>query len=106
MRHSMRPTIRALALLAASLGLVLSTGCTGDVLLLLTPRFGPVRVAGAAAGAATVVPRLDEESFVPFGITPNPAARQINALDLATSAVSKIADIEGASAAEIGRAHV
>ncbi len=101
MRRHFALTIRSLALLLSSLAFALTTGCTADVLLLLTPRFGPIRVAGAASGAATVVPRLNGESLVPFGIVPNPAARQISALDLATSAVSKIADIEGASAADI-----
>jgi len=81
--------------------IVLATGCTGDVLLRLTPKFGPVRVTGASGGTAAIVPRLNEELIVPIGVVPNPAARQIVAIDLASAAVSQIADIEGASAVDI-----
>ena len=95
------PSRRISSILLATLGITLAGGCNADVLLRLTPKFGPVRVTGASTGAAAVVPRLNEELLLPIGIAPNPAARQIVAIDLGTSAVSRIADIEGASAVDV-----
>ena len=92
---------RVSILVATLIGFSLTGGCTGEILLRLVPKYGPVRVAGATGGSATVVPRFSEELQAPLYMGPNPAARQIGALDLATSAVSPVADVEGAWAADV-----
>lgn len=98
------PSRSALLFSLATIGIAFATGCTGETFLRIFPKPGPVRVTGTGDGAATVVPRLDEELLVPgpFGIAvPNAAARQIVAIDLGNSAVSPIADIEGVSASDV-----